>query len=95
MGDNAVNIVPGPHMTGGSRAGYRVHYHYGQAAEMSPDATATNFGNFRMAALNNASDNDLDALGVTAWGSWYTTWIASSSAARDNLRAAMAYLTAP
>ena len=60
MGDNAVNIVPGPHITGGQRAGYRVHYHYGQAADMSPDATAANFANFRMAALNGASDVDLD-----------------------------------
>lgn len=95
MGDTASNIVAGPHMHGGQRAGYRVHYHLGESVSMSPDATATAFANFRMAALNAASDSDLDELGVTAWGSWYTTWIASSSAARSNLRGGMAYLTAP
>ena len=89
MGDNAVNIIAGAHSSGGVRQGYRVHYHYGSTVNTSGDATPTAWANLKLAVANNAPDNDLDQLGATAWGSWYTTWI-SGTGSRADLRVSLA-----
>lgn len=95
MGDTASNVGALAHYSSGARQGYRVWVHLGQLHVMSGDSADSDFAAFRTAVLNDAPNNDLDDLGVEAWGSWYTTNVAGVSGARTQLRLAVAELVAP
>lgn len=88
MGAADVNLVVGPHHRTGVLRGYKVYVHLGSANILgdSDDATISDYAAFRAGALANVSDSALDALGETAWGTWYKTYVENVTDARDQLR---------